>query len=276
MIPSFRSEWLRLRKRPAIWIMAALLLVLLLTFVYVLYWVIMTYPPKGMVVTGTTPAALKRVVYPASWLHTVLGSMTGLGGAIALIIGVLAAGSEYTWGTVKTLLTQGPGRLRVLAGKAAALELALLLLAAAMLAVGAAASAVLVSVDGATSTWPSVDRVPEALGAAWLILTLHAGLGFALAILFRQSALAIGVGLVYTLVVEGLVLGLLSGAELFKPVISALPGPNASGLLAAFPLEGPLTAAPLMGVTQASLVVAAYIALSGLVAALVFRARDVG
>lgn len=276
MIASLRSEWLRMRKRPAVWITAAALVAILLVFTYALVWIVFTYPPRGLTVAGTTPAELKRTLYPAGWLHTVLQGTTGLGAAIALILGVLTAGSDYTWGTVKTMLTQGPDRLRVLAGKAAALEILMALLAAAMLAAGAAASALLVSVDGAASAWPSPGEVLGALAAAWLILTVYAGLGFSLAILFRQSALALGVGLVYALVVEGLALGLLRTADVLKPVVSAFPGPNAGGLVGAFPSAGPVTAAPLMGAAQAAAVLAAYVVLFGLVSALVFRERDVG
>lgn len=277
MIGSFRSEWLRLRKRPAVWILAAALLAILLVFTYALVWVIFTYPPRGLVVAGTTPAELKRTLYPADWLHTVLGSTTGLGGSIAVILGVLAAGSDYTWGTVKTMLTQGPGRLRVLAGKALALEALMAVLAVAMLAAGAAASAVLVTVDGRTSAWPPAGQVLEALAAAGLILTLHAGLGFVLAVLFRQSALALGVGLVYALVVEGLVVSLLGGAEAFRPIVSAFPGANASALVAAFPSHSPAAGgSPLVGAAQASAVMAAYVAVFAVVSAVVFRARDVG
>ena len=35
------------------------------------------------------------------------------GGVLALMLGVLTLGSEYGWGTLRTLFTQGPGRLRV-------------------------------------------------------------------------------------------------------------------------------------------------------------------
>ena len=43
------------------------------------------------------------------------------GGVFALMLGVFALGSEYGWGTLKTLFTQGPSRLRVFAAKLAAL-----------------------------------------------------------------------------------------------------------------------------------------------------------
>jgi ABC-2 type transport system permease protein len=278
LIASFRSEWLRLTRRPAAWVLAAVLLAILLALSYVLVWVIFTFPPRGLATGGSTPEELKKVVYPANWLRTVLGGTTGLGGAVALILGVIVAGSEYTWGTVKTMVTQGPGRLTVLGGKALAMELAVAILAVALLAAGAAASAVLVAVDGKASPWPSAVEVVEALVTAWLIMSMYAGLGFVLAILFRQAALAVGIGLVYMLVVESLVLNLLGGAEAFRSIVSAFPGPNASALIAAFPTQvaRPRAAAqPAVGVLQATLVLVAYTVLFAAVSGLVFRARDV-
>lgn len=276
MIASFRSEWFRLRRRPAIWLLSAGLLAILLLFTYLLVWAVLTNPPRGLATAGRSPAELKRVLYPAVWPHTVLGATTGLGGAITVVLGVLVAGSEYSWGTVKTILTQGPGRLRALAGKGVALVALVAILAVAMLAVGAAASAVLAAIDGQAEAWPSAVQVLEALGAAWLILTMYASLGFVLAVLFRQPGVAIGIGLVYALVVESLILNLLAGADAFKPIVSAFPGANAGGLVAAFPRSGPnANVPPLMGAGQAGVVLAAYIALFALVSALVFRARDV-
>ncbi len=277
MIASLRSEWLRLTRRPAIWILAAALLAILLAFSYALVWLIFTFPPRGLTTPGTTPANLKTIVYPASWLRTVLGDTTGLGGAVALILGVLVAGSEYTWGTVKTMVTQRPGRLMVLGGKALAMELAVLVLAVALLAAGAAASAVLVTIDGKTSPWPGLVAVLEALGTAWLVLSMYAGLGFALAVLFRQAALAVGIGLVYTLVIESLVLNLLGNVDAFRTIVSAFPGTNASALIASFPSQARSAAAArhTVDALQATLVLLAYVALFGTVAGLVFRARDV-
>ncbi len=39
------------------------------------------------------------------------------GGLLMLILGVLVAGSEYGWGTIKTVLTRRPGRVAVFGGK---------------------------------------------------------------------------------------------------------------------------------------------------------------
>jgi ABC-2 type transport system permease protein len=278
LIGSFRSEWLRLTRRPAVWILAVVLLAILLTLSYALVWIIFSFPPKGLVTQGGTPQELKRVLYPADWLHTVLGDTTGLGGSVALILGVLTVGSEYGWGTVKTMVTQRPGRLQVLLGKALAMEAILLVLSVALLAAGAAASAVLVTVDGQSSSWPDVLTILKAVGTAWLVLSLYAGLGFMLAVVFRQSALAVGLGLVYTFVIESLVLNLLGNAEAFRGIVSAFPGSNAAALIATFPSAVVRPGAAVrahVGAGQATLVLGAYLAAFAAVSAALFRRRDI-
>ncbi len=278
MIASFRSEWLRLTRRPAFWVLAAVLLGILLTLSYALVWIIFTFPPRGIVTPGTTPQELKKVLYPADWLHTVLGDTSGLGASVALILGVLMAGSEYTWGTVKTMVTQRPGRLQALFGKALAMEAAIAILTVALLAAGAAASAVLVTIDRQASAWPDALAVLRALGVAWLVLSLYAALGFTLAVLFRQAALAIGLGLVYTFVIESLVLNLLGGADAFRSIVSAFPGSNAGSLVASFPsatVRPAAVARASVGALQATVVLAAYIAAFGVIAGVVFRTRDI-
>jgi ABC-2 type transport system permease protein len=276
LIGSLRSEWLRLTRRPAVWILALVLLAILLALSYALMWIINTFPPPGVNAAGTAPAEVKAIVYPASWLHTVLGNTTGLGGAVALILGVLVTGSEYTWGTVKTMVTQGPGRFTVLAGKVVAMEVAIAILAVAILAAGAGASAVLVTIDAKTSPWPDALHVLGALAAAWLIMSMYAGLGFVLGVLFRQAALAVGIGLVYMLVIESLVLNLLGSAAAFRSIVSAFPGSNANALIASFWTVRLAPGGPaIVGVPQAIVVLAAYTGLFGGVSALVFRVRDI-
>jgi ABC-type transport system involved in multi-copper enzyme maturation permease subunit len=275
MIASFRSEWFRLTRRPAIWIVAGALLAILALLTYLLVWLVFTNPPRTIAASGVNVARMKAILYPADFPHTVLGATTGLGGAITLILGVLVAGSEYSWGTFKTILTQRPGRLWSLAGKAVALEAVTAALAVAMLVVGAAVSAILAAVDGKSSAWPAPAEVVEAAGAAWLILSMYAQLGFALAILLKQTALALGAGLVYAVVVESIVLNLLRTADVLENVIRAFPGANATALVAAFPSSGAREVAPLVGAGQASVVLVAYIGLFAVVSGLVFRARDV-
>lgn len=70
---------------------------------------------------GPLPATL-----PANLIANALGGFAVMGGAIAMILGALVAGSEYDWGSRKTALTQRPGRLTIFGGMVAALATALL------------------------------------------------------------------------------------------------------------------------------------------------------
>src|SRR5205085_7568134 len=120
-------------------------------------------------VAPATLETLKATLYPARFLRTTLGAFSGIGygNAIAVILGVLAYGSEYGWSTVKTVLTQRPGRLATAGGKLLALTLVLAVYAAALLAAGATAAAVLGAVYGSFTPWPALADVLRAFLTAW-------------------------------------------------------------------------------------------------------------
>jgi ABC-2 type transport system permease protein len=209
-----QGEFLKLRKRPAFWVCIALLLLLLLAFGYLLSWIVFTYtkPPSGPngLPRGVTYAGLKQGLYPLHFVqNTLSGGIANLGGVLALIIGVLSQGSEYGWGTIKTAFTQRPRRLEWLGGKLVSLALTTLLMTFLLLGVAAVASFALASVDGADRSWPPAQTILKGVLSVWLIYSFWAFFGFGLATAFRQSAMAIGLGLAYALVVEALIFGLL-------------------------------------------------------------------
>jgi len=78
--------------------------------------------------------------------------------------------------------------------------------------------------------------IVKAIGAAFLIFSFWAVFGFALATVFRQSALAIGLGLAYALVIELLIFGLLAGlgSSIVRPIQQWFPIANSSYLSQSF------------------------------------------
>ena len=137
-------------------------------------------------------------------------ALTGqLIGIVALVIFAQNLGAEYSHGTLKALLSREPRRLHLLGGKAAALALfvglAILLafVAQSLLAI------VMAAARGIPATaWfkmaglkVAFELLLRVLGAAlaWGVI------GLLLAILLRASAPAIGIGLGYTVVAEGLI-----------------------------------------------------------------------
>lgn len=204
------AEWLKLRKRPAVWVCFGLAVALLVLLGYLLTYFIFTYtkPPTNARGVTVDYALLKTALYPAHFHQNTMGNGVQLGGVIALIVGVLAQGSEYGWGTVKTAFTQRPHRVAVVGARLLVLAGFTLVLSIVLLALGAVVSWALASVDGKPTGFPDWYTIFKATLALWLIYAFWAVFGFALATLFQQSALAIGLGLAYALVIEALIFGL--------------------------------------------------------------------
>jgi ABC-2 type transport system permease protein len=103
--------------------------------------------------------------------------------------------------------------------------------------------------------------------------------GFALATLFKQSAMAIGLGLAYALVIEGIILGLAGQfAGWVKDIQQWFPIANTGYLAQSFGRpSGRLfqQAAPFRDATHAVAVLVVYLLIFVVVNAVVLRRRDV-
>ena len=239
MYSVFRGELFKVVRRPGIWVLIGVLLALAILIGYAITWLIYTYPPPGSnqgLPPGTTLADFKVALYPQNFVRQTLGQWGVLGGVFALIVGVLMQGSEYGWGTIKTLYTQRAGRLTMLFGKVAALGVVVAVMVVALFAVDAAASSIVAWVDGKTISFPAADVIVKAVIAAFLIFAFWAIFGLALSTIFRQSAMAIGLGLAYALVVEVLIFGLLGGlgGDIVKQIQQWFPIANTNYLAQSF------------------------------------------
>jgi ABC-2 type transport system permease protein len=198
---AFRAEWLKLRKRPAVWILWAALFLLVLLFGYVAMWAATAQAPPE-VTRGPEVAFLLERLSLAGMPAYVASLVSVFGTAFGLILGALAVGSEYGWGTVKTMTTQQPGRVALAGGRALALLVVCVLLAL-MAFLGGAAGAGLVSLLQSTGTTPpAAADAATAFGVAVLIIALWCALGVCFATLFRGSGWAIGFGLLYAFALE--------------------------------------------------------------------------
>lgn len=264
---SFSFELLKLRKRPSTWVLGGILVAVVGLFGYLFGYLLMAG-------TGGSPVGAERfltTLYPENVVAGVLGILSSLGGVIALILGSLAVGGEYGWDTLKTVLTQRPNRSRVFVGKLLALAAALAAFVLASFAIGAAGSYVIAGLEDAPVVWPSVGELLRGAGAAWLILVAWATVGAFFATLLRGTALAVGLGLVYALVLENLITGLSFVSETVEKVRLGLLGKNSSDLGLSF--EGAQGAAG-VDPTRAALVLVAYAAVALALSLLLFR-RDV-
>jgi ABC-2 type transport system permease protein len=232
MIATLRMELFKLSRRMSIWILGAIIVAIVILG-YLLLWHFVHNPPRGARVRGAIERRVElKAVYPHAMIPTTLGIAESLGGALCMVVGCLVVGSEYGWGTMKTVLTQLPGRTAMFVARAIAVELFILLFDLAMFGVAAALSASLAHADGQAMDWPSASEILKGIGIGWLVFSMWTSFGMVLAYLFRQSGLAIGIGLVYMLVLENIILGLLTGigGTTFTNIARALPSTPAGAL----------------------------------------------
>lgn len=270
---AFRCEWTklwRLRQALAVWgVMAGIACLFGILF----------FANASETVTAPGPGR------PASFLTlTDLAEAEGLyvtlrvAAQILLVVTfVLAAGSmaaEYTQGTLKVLLSRDPVRLRVLAGKTAALlafaAVGIIIAALAQtLAVTAVASARGIAMD---QWWTASNLADGGLLLLRVIASSWAWgiLGMMLAILLRSAPAAIGLGIGYTILVEG-ILGLV-----LKDIHPYFPGQTLQSFVSAGqPAIGQSGSATPLGLEASAILGAIYALVFAAVAGAVFVRRDV-
>src|SRR5918992_1988931 len=271
MTRTVTAELLVLRKRAATWILLGIWTLLGISFAYVVPYAL---DPED------APGGVGQFL-PESLAGNLLEGFPFFGGVFALMLGVFALGSEYGWGTPKTLFTQRPGRLRVFAAKLIALGIVLVPFVLALFAAGALSSYVIAQTENGPVDWPSAWLIVRAMAAGWLILAVWAALGVLLGIVTRGTSLAIGVGILYALVIEGLLSAFADSVSLLEPLTNVFLRANgysiALGVGAsrdAIADSGPASfGGPFVATGQAIAVLVAFVAAFVALAAVLLRRR---
>ena len=290
MLSSLSAELLKLRKRTASWVLIFILILLVAVTGYALLYLTLqnTTPPEGLSAEeqkafqksmAESDKEFLNMLMPKKVLVNVLSMVSLGGGFVALIFGALAFGSEYGWGTLKTVLSRRPGKSKVFGGKILAALAYFALFSALALVVGGVCSYFIAALEDAPVRWPSVWRIIEALGAGWLIFAVWGMLGAFLAILFRSSALAIGLGLGYAIVIEQTAVSFSASVQndIFQSVVNSLPGTNSTVLANAFgevPRGFPTAVNESVGTQQAIVVLGVYVVALTVFTILLFQRRD--
>lgn len=125
----------------------------------------------------------------------------------AWMLGASSIGAEWHAGTVPTLLTWEPRRIRVLAAKLLACAAGIFLLVVGLQAILGSAFAFVASLrgttEGADGAW-----FEEVAGLAFRVATvcgIAGAVGFSIASIGRNTAGALGVGFLYLAAIEGLI-----------------------------------------------------------------------
>jgi ABC-2 type transport system permease protein len=282
MIASFQAELLKLRKRPATWVLLGVTLALTQLFGYLLPYSSWVTSDQNFQTEGMDPQAVLAGTLPGELVPTSLGGFPVFAGALALILGALASGSEFGWGTMQTALTQRPTRLAIYGGKLAALAASTLAIVGLIFALNATVAGVIATVESRALDYPSAAELARGLGSGWLILGMWCGLGALLGFAFRGVALPVGLGVVWVLAVESLVSAVADSLlTSLRPLRDLLPGVTAGSLVGSLAPGGGASGEAPPGVVdavsggRATLALVVYVAAFAAAGALLIRRRDV-
>lgn len=277
LVNAFRAEWTKLRKRPGVWLLLLASAAAVLVVGYLVLWAATTQvPPEAT--REWDIAGFRQLLTPATVPDQVLVVLSAFGSAFGLILGGMAVGSEYGWGTINTMTTQRPGRSALMGGRLLAL-LTVCVLLTLVAFVGGAAGAGLVSLlePAADTTPPAVGDIATAFSVSVLIIALWCGMGVCFATLFRGTGWAIGLGL-YAVLLELLLSQVPLEGRTGELLADALITNNTTALVDWFsPSASEAFGVPVVDIApqQAIVVLLAYLAAALLVATIVYGRRDI-
>lgn len=265
-----------LRKRTSTWILLGIWLAISITFPYILAYIVYRSGSASEFGEGF------ESMLPGQMLSTVSGGLPFFGGSIVLILGVISIGSEFGWGMWKTLFTQRPGRGRIFAAKMAALGVMIVPFLVSAFVLSAAASALIASVEGEPMDWPGLAAIAQGLLGGWVILAVWTAAGVMLATVTQGTGVAIGIGILWALVIEGLLGVFASGISWLEWMVDLLLRSNGYSLVRAMfgggqgQGGGPgAFSGPYVSGTQAIFVLLGYLVLFLGIPYLLLRRRDI-
>lgn len=219
MTRAFLSEWIKLRRRGML--LAALLITALAAGGVGLQIGAAAGDPSsdgGPLGTGDLTV---QALAEADGFARALGLLSTLVGALALAIVAFAVASEFSQGTVRSLLVRQPNRVQLIVGKLAALAtyLAAAVFAACLVSVAIGTLTARLSGVG-TSFWFTAEGVAQtAEGIGQLVLSAlgWGALGAVLGLTLRSPTTAIAAGLAYALPLENLLAAAWKDGEQWLP-----------------------------------------------------------
>ncbi|MFC9993165.1 ABC transporter permease [Nocardia sp. NPDC127526] len=279
LLASTRAELLRLRTWPAFWIVLGTWILLNLTFAYLFNYLAYTSGDSGRMSNGQPRDVLLQLMLPAAVPEVFTQGMAMFGGALMLVLGALVIGSGYGWGSWKTVLTQGPSRVAAVGGVVIALAVTVVALVIAAFVIDTGVAALIAATEGQSLALPAPQQAALGIGVGSAILGMWTLAGALIGAIARGPALAVGLGLVWVLVVENLLRGV---AGIFEPIeilTDYLPGTAAGSLAGSMRTVGgggPATPGVLdvLGRTESLLVLSAYLVIFVAGTVWLIRRRD--
>ncbi|MGW5105076.1 ABC transporter permease [Nocardia sp. NPDC004123] len=277
LLASTRAELLRLRKWPAFWIVLGTWILLNLTFAYLFNYLAYTTGSTTRMSNGLPRELLLQQMLPAAVPEVFTQGMAMFGGALMLVLGALAVGSGYGWGSWKTALTQGPSRVQVIGAVVLSLAVTVVGLVLAAFVIDTGVAALIAGSQGQSLALPSAGRMLLGIGSGAAILGMWTLAGALIGAVARGPALAVGLGLVWVLVVENLLRGVAAIFAPIRAVTDHLPGTAAGSLAGSLrTVSGPATPGVLdvLGRGESLLVLAGYVVVFAAGTIWLIRRRD--
>jgi ABC-2 type transport system permease protein len=189
----FISTLGKLRGRLATWLTLGLL-ILLMALIYLA----VGATAKQTLERPGGQAVLLLLTFPGAYA-LILSFVLGLGGLFVMAYAAAIAGSEWTWGTLKTAVARGESRGRYMLTTFAGIAVLALIGLLIAFAVGVvvtflAARLAGVSTDGISDT-SIFGNLPEQFGRGWLGLVELGSIGFTIATLARSQLAGVAVGI---------------------------------------------------------------------------------
>jgi ABC-2 type transport system permease protein len=257
IIASFRSEWVKLRRRNLLVGTYVGLAVAASLFAVLLF-------AQASANGGGDLPSLAQLAQPNGLIHGVNRAAVLLG-VVAFGIAASQIASEYSLGTLRQLLVRQPRRAILLTGK---------FLAVLTFMLGAVVFASLIATVAAfvmaharhvpTAAWVSstgITDLTRALGDLLLATVGFTVLGLVIGLLFRSSVTAIIIGFAYLLPIEAVII------RIAPHTAAWLPG-QALQAIAAGGLSG-------TGFAHSLVLSTIYVAIAGAIATVVFMRKDV-
>ncbi|QVI22963.1 ABC transporter permease subunit [Nocardia tengchongensis] len=242
LVASTRAELLRLRKWPAFWIVLGTWVLLNLTFAYLFNYLAYTTGSSTRMSNGLPREALLQQMLPAAVPEVFTQGMALFGGALMLVLGALATGSGYGWGSWKTALAQGPSRVSVIGAVVLSLAVTVVALVLVAFVVDTGVAALIAGTQGQSLALPSLGQMLLGIGSGAAILGMWTLVGALIGTAARGPALAVGLGLVWVLVVENLLRGFGAIFSPIRAITDHLPGTAAGSLAGSLrTVSGPAT-----------------------------------
>ena len=163
----------------------------------------------------------RDVLSLASGVSLGFSNAAGLLGIVALCIFAAQTAQEYTYGTLRNLLVRQPSRMKILLGKLASMKIFAIAMVTLSAILAVSLSYLCAGVkDISTQAWGTSDARAELLRTFInvLIATIGYGIfGMILGLLFRSPISAISIGVIWNLIIEGLLSAFVTNIDRYFP-----------------------------------------------------------